>query len=84
MTLPEILQDIHAMEEDLIAYERKYGVRSAIFYESYLQGDEPPDGASLFDWVGWAGAYGIWLQRRQQYQEAIQTLQKQTPLTDAA
>ena len=26
MTLNEILQDIHAMEEDLLMFERKYGV----------------------------------------------------------
>ena len=28
MTLQELLADIHALEEDLLAFERKYGVRS--------------------------------------------------------
>src|SRR3989442_11717789 len=28
MTLQNILADIHALEEDLLAFERKYGVRS--------------------------------------------------------
>ena len=31
MTLDEILRDIHAMEEDLLTYERKYGVLSDTF-----------------------------------------------------
>jgi len=80
MTLSEILQDIHACEEDLLTYERKYGIRSATFYESYTQGDEPPDGASVRDWAGWAGTYAIWLERQQQYIEAIQLLRREIPL----
>jgi hypothetical protein len=28
MTLREILADIHALEEELLAFERKYGIRS--------------------------------------------------------
>jgi len=36
MTLDEILQDIHALEEDMLTYERKYGVLSETFYESYI------------------------------------------------
>jgi hypothetical protein len=28
MTLQEILSDIHSLEEDLLAFERKYGIRS--------------------------------------------------------
>jgi len=32
MTLDEILQDIHRMEEDLLIFERKYGVRTETFY----------------------------------------------------
>ena len=45
MTLDEILRDIHAMEEDLLTYERKYGVSSDTFYESYRNGEEPADNA---------------------------------------
>jgi hypothetical protein len=80
MTLFEILQDIHALEEDLLMYERKYGVLSQTFYESYMQGDEPPDDAWVLDWNGWAAAYEIWLKRRAQYEESIRKLQSQTPL----
>jgi hypothetical protein len=80
MTLDKILQDLHALEEDLWMYERKYGVRSETFYQSYMQGDEPPDDAWVKDWNGWAATYEIWLRRQMQYSKAIESLQKQTPL----
>ena len=35
MTLQEIIADIHALSEDLEAYERKYGVLSFLFYNIY-------------------------------------------------
>jgi len=31
MNLQEILADIHALEEELLSFERKYGVRSETF-----------------------------------------------------
>ena len=76
MTLNEILQDIHALEEDLLTYERKYGVLSETFYESYISGEEPPDDAWVLDWNDWAAAYEIWLRRREQYRETIQSLKE--------
>jgi len=66
MTLDEILQDIHALDEDLHTFERKYGVLSESFYEAYSQGDEPPDDAWVMDWNMWAGLYEVYLRRRQQ------------------
>lgn len=36
-TLFEILQDIHALQEDLLIFERKYNILSETFYESYMQ-----------------------------------------------
>lgn len=80
MTLDDILQDIHVLEQDLQTYERKYGVLSDTFYESYQKGEEPADDAWVMDWSMWAGAYEIWLRRRAQYQTAIQKLQIQTPV----
>jgi hypothetical protein len=73
MTLSEIIQDIHALQEDLLMYERRYGILSETFYESYMQGDEPPDDAWVLDWSGWAGAYQIWLRRHRQYQEVLKS-----------
>jgi hypothetical protein len=50
VTLNEVIQDIHALQEDLLVYEHKYGILSETFYESYIQGDEPPDHASVLEW----------------------------------
>jgi hypothetical protein len=77
MTLDEILQDIHALEEDMLTYERKYGVLSETFYESYVNGEEPPDDTWVLDWNDWAGTYEIWLHRRGQYQQIIESLKEQ-------
>ena len=79
MTL-EILQDIHALEEDMLAYERKYNVLTETFYESYVNGEEPPDDTWVLDWNDWAGTYEIWLRRREQYRKLIQSLREQTDL----
>lgn len=80
MTLDEILRDIHALEEDMATYERKYGVLTETFYESYSNGEEPADDAWVLDWNDWAGAYEIWLQRREQYREVIQSLREDTQM----
>jgi hypothetical protein len=76
MTLDEILRDIHALNEDMEAYERKYGVLTETFYESYINGEEPADDAWVLDWNDWAGAYEIWLRRHEQYRKIIQSLRE--------
>ncbi len=78
MTLQEIIADIHALNEDLEAYERKYGVLSETFYESYTNGEEPEDESWVMDWADWAGAYKILLRRKEQYHRAIQFLREQS------
>lgn len=78
MTLDDILQDIYALEDEMRAYERKYGVLSETFYESYMQGEEPPNEAWVRDWTAWASAYQVWLRRREQYQAAIRSLRAET------
>jgi len=83
MTLDEILQDIHALEEDMLTYERKYGVLSETFYESYINGEEPADDAWVLDWNDWAGAYEIWLRRHEQYREVIQSLRERSQTLSA-
>ena len=59
MTLDDILHDIHVLEQDLQTYERKYGVLSETFYESYMKGEEPADDAWVMDWSAWAGTYDL-------------------------
>jgi hypothetical protein len=79
MTLDDILLDIHALEDEMRTYERKYGVLTETFYESFQRGEEHPANASLRDWMAWSSAYELWTRRREQYRRAIQTLAKQTP-----
>ncbi len=40
MNLRDILSDIHALEGELLNFERKYGIRSETFYASYITGEE--------------------------------------------
>lgn len=80
MTLADIIQDIHTCEEDMLMYERKYGILTPTFYESFMQGDEPPNDAWVLDWNGWAATYEVWLRRWEQYEKVIQTARIKTPL----
>ncbi len=82
MTLDEIMQDIHALETDLTTYERKYGILSEIFYESYINGEEPADDNWVLDWTRWASAYKVWLRRHEQYRQAIKSLQLTATLSE--
>ena len=78
MTLQDIIEDIHAMTEDIEVYERKYGVLSETFYESYMKGEEPEDDTWVLDWGDWAGAYKILLRRQEQYRRTIEALRRRT------
>ena len=72
MTLREILADIHALEEDLLAFERKYGIRSETFYAPYTSGEEPQDDSWVLDFGEWASVYRTWLQRQADYSTSAQ------------
>ena len=74
MTLDQILQDIHAMKEDLLVFERKYGVPTEVFYEAYQRGEEPSDSAWVLDWSEWAGTYKILQERLASYAENVRHL----------
>ena len=79
MMLTDILQEIYALEDEIAQLERKYGVLSETFYESYMAGEEPSDDAWVRDWTAWASAYKVWLRRREQYQAAVQALRVEAP-----
>ncbi|MBW2079189.1 MAG: hypothetical protein JRI71_16890 [Deltaproteobacteria bacterium] len=79
MTLQEILSDIHSLEEDLLAFERKYGIRSEIFYASYISGEEPEDDSWVLDFGEWASVYRTWLARQAEYRNEIQRQQANAP-----
>ena len=79
MNLREILSDIHALEEDLLAFERKYGVRSETFYAAYVNGEEPEDDSWVLDFGEWASVYRTWLTRQAEYRNEVQRLQHDEP-----
>lgn len=70
MSLQEILADIHALEEELLDFERKYGLRSETFYAAYVAGEEPEDEAWVLDFSEWASVYRTWLERQPQLRPA--------------
>ena len=75
MTLHEILADIHALEEDLLAFERKYGVRSETFFAAYTSGEEPEEDSWVLDFGEWASVYRTWLVRQADYRNEVQRRQ---------
>jgi len=74
--LKDILNDIHSLEEDLLCFERKYGVRSETFYAAYMSGEEPDDDAWVLDFTEWASVYRTWLARQADYRNEIQRIQE--------
>lgn len=79
MNLPEILADIHALEDELLKLERKYGLRSETFYAAYMSGEEPEDESWMLDFGEWSSIYRTWLTRQAEYRNEVQRLQKQVP-----
>jgi len=78
MSLRDILLDIHALEEDLLDFERKYGIRSETLYAAYINGEEPEDDEWTLDFDEWASIYKTWLTRQAEYRNEIQRHQHQT------
>ena len=76
MTLRDLLTDIHALEEDLLAFERKYGIRSETFYAAYASGEEPENDQWTLDFGEWASVYRTWLTRQAEYRNEVQRLQR--------
>jgi hypothetical protein len=79
MNILEILSDIHALEEELLQFERKYGVRSETFYAAYISGEEPEDDSWVLDFGEWASVYKTWLARQAEYRNEIQRIQRNAP-----
>ncbi|MBI4769791.1 MAG: hypothetical protein HY784_05080 [Chloroflexi bacterium] len=71
MTLETLLLDIHAMREDLLVFERKYGIPTEVFYDAYRRGEEPAETAWVLDWGEWAATYRILQDRLLQYTQLV-------------
>ena len=67
MNIRDILVDIHALEEELLDFERKFGIRSETFYAAYASGEEPEDDNWMLDFGEWASVYRTWLTRQAKY-----------------
>jgi hypothetical protein len=79
MNLEPILADIHSLEEELLTFERKYGIRSETFYAAYSTGEEPEDDRWVLDFAEWASIYKTWLARQAEYRNEVQRLQGNVP-----
>ena len=79
MNLHDTLADIHALEEELLAFERKYGLRSETLYAAYINGEEPEDDNWVLDFGEWASVYRTWLARQADYRNTVQRIQQHTP-----
>ncbi|MDE3090323.1 MAG: hypothetical protein KGJ80_13155 [Chloroflexota bacterium] len=67
MTLSEIIQDIHGLDQELEKLERRYGLLSADFYQLYKTG-EIEQSRDLIQWVGY---YEARLEREARYRELM-------------
>ncbi len=76
MTIAEILADIHALEQEKLEFEKKYGILTEIFYAAYMSGEEPEDDSWVMDFGEWASVYETLLEREAQYREEIKRVQK--------
>jgi hypothetical protein len=74
-----LLADIHALEEELLVFERKYGIRSETFYAAYASGEEPEDDRWVLDFGEWASVYRTWLARQAEYRNEMQRRQPKAP-----
>ena len=76
MILEELLMDIHALEQDLLTFERRYGVRSETFYAAYQSGEEPEDDTWVLDFGEWASVYRTYLVRQAEHRNEVQRRQR--------
>jgi hypothetical protein len=64
MNLRAIMSDIHALEKEMLSFERTYGIRSETLYAAYVNGEEPDDERWVLDFGEWASVYKTWLARQ--------------------
>ncbi len=79
MDIHDILLDIHALEQELLCFEQKFGIRSETFYAAHISGEEPEDDSWVLDFGEWASVYRTWLARQAEYRNEIQRIQRQAP-----
>jgi hypothetical protein len=78
MNLRNLLLDIHSLEEELLTFERKFGIRSETFYATYSSGEESEYDEWVLDFSEWASVYHTWLTCQAEYRHEIQRWQHQS------
>jgi hypothetical protein len=75
MELQKLLREIHWLEWQLRAFEDKYSIRSADFYQAMESGEltefDDVDDPHFVDFLEWHGLYNIWLKRDEVYRELL-------------
>lgn len=79
MTIHDILADIHALEAELLDFERRFGIRSETFYAAYISGEEPENDKWMLDFGEWASVYRTWLSRQADYRGELLRVQRNAP-----
>lgn len=79
MNIREILSDIHVLEEEMLNFERRYGIRSETLYAAYISGEEPEKDSWMLDFGEWASIYRTWLARLAEYRNQVHRVQHQSP-----
>jgi hypothetical protein len=75
----EIPADIHGLEEGLLEFERKYGLRSETFFPTYMNREKPEDDSWTLDFGEWTSVYRTGLCRHAEYRNEIQRIQRNAP-----
>jgi len=64
------------LEEELLDFERCYGIRSETLYAAYATGEEPEDDRWMLDFGEWASVDQTWLTRQAEYRDEVQRRQR--------
>lgn len=67
LTLSQVIQDLHAIEDRLQEFEEKYQLLSDTFYKLYLA-EKVEDNLEFTEWIG---LYKMKLEREADYEAAV-------------
>ncbi|RLC70457.1 MAG: hypothetical protein DRI52_07030 [Chloroflexi bacterium] len=74
MVLKELIHNMGCLQEQLLRFEEKYGVKSPEFYQAMMSGElEDFDALDEYrmEFVEWLALYKTWLSLEQKYRQLI-------------
>ena len=80
LTLSQVIQDLHAIEDRLQEFEEKYQLLSDTFYKLYLAEKVEDD----LDFIEWIGLYKMKLEREADYEAVVLAQSLPLPLVASA